>query len=136
MASVVFLGALAFAGLSGGANIPAQWAAINQAEKRDEQLCRQTRWTQRRTQQLNKLILQNKSSLDNFLDPAKEIAQTSVLNWQISAKTLQVDETIYYINLGVLIVTMIIFVALAWFCLMRKRDTLRQALQAAQHISA
>ncbi len=128
------LGMLAATSLTGAAAIPGQWAAVDQAYSKAVELCRQTRWTMHRTEQLNTLSDAVEEDIELYLDPAADMAAASVHNWERAKKTLAVDKVVMYVNAGILAVAMVVYVLLAWFCLFRKRQTLQDAFSAVRNI--
>ena len=125
---------LGFMMISGAAGIPGGFAEIDQAYQQARKLCDQAKWTQRRTKQLKVLIAAGKDLRDKYFEPAQIAADTSVANWQLNKTLLTVNNRIFYINVGVLSIVMVVYVLLAWFMLMKKRNTLQQAFAAVKNI--
>jgi hypothetical protein len=120
--------------ISGACSIPGQIASIDQAYEKAVALCRQTAWNLHRTSQLNKMLAEGEAWLHKDFEAARNLAQASVLNWQLSNEQMQIGQKIAWINAGVLAILMVVYVLLAYFCLFRKRETLQQAFEAVRNI--
>jgi len=120
--------------VTGAASIPGGFAQLDQAYERACALCRQTRWNLHRAKQLDKLTKIGDGLNENYFAPADNIARTSLQNWKLSATVLEVDEVIFYVNVAITSIIMIVYVLLAWFCLIRKRNTLQEAFEAVHNI--
>ena len=135
MLAYTFGSQLVGASVLGGASIPGQWHEITMQHERAEALCRQTSWNLHRAAQLSQLSEEDEKVLKQFYGPATNIAKTSLRNWKMSMKSLEMHQEIYTMNLAVLAITMVVFVALAYMSLFRKRRTLQEAFAAVQTLS-
>ena len=119
---------------SGLSSVPAKIAELHQAEDKAKQLCRHTRWNLHRAEQLGVLTKDLNKDYNCCFGPALKFAQTADANWKLSITKLKIDKAITDINGGVLIILMIVYVLLAWFCLLRKRQTLQEAFYAVHNV--
>jgi len=132
--AVYAMATLGVMAVTGAAGIPGGFAQLDQAYERACALCRQARWNLHRAKQLDKLTKAADDLNKNFFAPADNIARTSLQNWKLSSTVLEVDDAIFYVNVAITSIIMIVYVLLAWFCLIRKRNTLQEAFEAVQNI--
>lgn len=119
---------------TGLCSAPAKVAELHQAYDKAEQLCQHTRWNLHRAKQLGVLTKDLNKDYNCCFKPALQFAQTAEANWKLSLTRLKIDKAITDINGGVLIILMIVYVLLAWFCLFKKRQTLQEAFQAVHNV--
>lgn len=121
-------------GLSGAGNIPGQWGALDKAQEKAERLCRHTKWNLHRAEQVRELAKAVEKTTEDYLEPALVMAETAHQTWEMSVQLLNIDKTLMYINSGILAILMIMYVILAWFCLLKKRETLKEAFSDVYNI--
>lgn len=120
--------------ISGFAGMPAQLAALQQAEEKAERLCRQTRWNLHRAEQMKLLAKDMQDTYDEYYGPALDMAKTAEQTWKLSQTALALDKKLMYINAGILVIVMIVYVLLTWLCLFKKRSTLKEAFAAVYDV--
>ena len=120
--------------VSGACSIPGQIASVDQAYEKAVALCRQTAWNMHRTAQLSQMIKDGQEELHKDFEAAENLANASLLNWQLSQEQMKIGDKIAWINTGVLAILMVVYVLLAYFCLFRKRKVLQQAFAAVSNI--
>lgn len=130
----VGLGTLIAMMMTGSLAVPAGVATVNAQQHADAQLCNQTRWNNRRTAQLKLLTDEAWAANKDYLDPAAAIAQTAENSWKATKIILMVSNTVYKVNLTVVVIMMVIFVSLAYYALFHKRGTIQQAFEAVRGI--
>ena len=115
---------------TGAANIPGAIASVNQQYETAKNTCRMALWSDHRTKQLKKMTEMLHKDETMLIGPALQLAQSTEKNWQMTKTLAITGETLFKVNLGVLSITMIIYVLVAWMILFRKRATLNQAFTA------
>ena len=125
---------LACMAVSGACSIPGKRAMIEQSHEQAAALCRQTAWNRHREAQLKLLVEKGAKLLKDDFGPAEDLAHAAVANCQLLREQLRIGNTIAWINGSILSVLMVVYVLLAWFCLIRKRRTLQQAFSAVRNI--
>ena len=125
---------LACMAVSGACSIPGKRAMIEQSHEQAAALCRQTAWNRHRESQLRLLIEKGEELLKDDFGPADTLAHATVRNCQLLREQMRIGNTIALINGCILSILMVVYVLLAWFCLIKKRRTLQQAFSAVQNI--
>lgn len=115
-------------GVAGLGGVPAAWGQLDRDREKAERLCRYTKWNLHRSKQLDILTNELRKEVTDYFGPALDMATTAEKNWRLSVKLLSVDKNFMYINAAILVVLMILYVVLAWFCLFKKRQTINQAM--------
>ena len=121
---------LCIMGATGAANIPGTIAQINQQQATAKTNCRMATWCTHRVRQLEKLTKMLNNVERTEMGPAVQLAQATQKNWEMSKQLAKSGEVLFKVNLGVLSITMIVYVLVAYLILFRKRNTLNQAFSA------
>ena len=120
--------------IGGLCQAPATVKSIDNALEQAKWECRQVKWNIHHTYQLKELSKMTEGDIKEHLAPARALASTAVANLEIGERQLRLRRAAFYVAAGVQSILTLIFVAVCWLLLFRKRETLQEAFGAIHNI--